>query len=80
MNYDLALYGIKKLNFKDNTLDIDPTVKGAKDEKLIYIQKQIYLPEIKTPITITIGVDEDPLEKNIAPVNWASLDYLRIII
>ncbi len=55
----------KKLNFKDNTLDITPTVKGAKDEKLIYIQKQIYLPEIKTPITITIGVDEDPLEKTL---------------
>ncbi|PMH46678.1 histidine kinase [Vibrio sp. 10N.286.49.B3] len=36
-------------------------VLGAKGEKLIYLQRSIYLPDIKQPITITLGVDEAPL-------------------
>ncbi|MGR6834205.1 ATP-binding protein [Aliivibrio wodanis] len=55
----------KKLTFKEDSLSIKPKVKGANNEELIYIQKNIYLPEIKQPITITVGLDEDPLEKTL---------------
>nr|VVV03931.1 Virulence sensor histidine kinase PhoQ [Aliivibrio wodanis] len=55
----------KKLTFKEDGLSIKPKVKGANNEELIYIQKNIYLPEIKQPITITVGLDEDPLEKTL---------------
>ncbi|MDD9194628.1 ATP-binding protein [Aliivibrio sp. S3MY1] len=55
----------KKLNIEEDPLDTKATIKGANNEKLIYIQKQIYLPEIKAPITITIGLNEDPLEQTL---------------
>lgn len=55
----------KKLTFEEDSLSINTKVKGANDEELIYVQKNIYLPEIKQPITITIGLDEDPLEKTL---------------
>ncbi len=35
---------------------------GANGEKLVYIQRNIYLPDVPTPITITVGVDEKPLQ------------------
>ncbi len=69
----------KKLTFEEDTLDISPNVKGANDEKLIYIQKKIYLPEIKNPVTITIGLDEDPLEKTLQQLTgqlWVILGLL----
>lgn len=55
----------KKLTFAEDNLSINTKVKGANNEELIYVQKNIYLPEIKQPITITIGLDEDPLEKTL---------------
>ncbi|BDU36719.1 ATP-binding protein [Vibrio nigripulchritudo] len=36
--------------------------RGANGEKLIYIQRNIYLPDFSSPITITVGLDEQPLE------------------
>ena len=69
----------KKLTFEEDTLDISPNVKGANNEKLIYIQKKIYLPEIKSPVTITIGLDGDPLEKTLQQLTgqlWVILGLL----
>ena len=69
----------KKLTFEEDTLNISPNVKGANNEELIYIQKKIYLPEIKTPVTITIGLDEDPLEKTLQQLTgqlWVILGLL----
>ncbi|MGD8112703.1 ATP-binding protein [Vibrio sp. TRT 17S01] len=37
-------------------------VRGAKNEKLIYISQAIYLPDFTHPVEIIIGLDEDPLE------------------
>lgn len=36
--------------------------RGANGEKLVYIQRNIYLPDFSEPITITVGLDEQPLE------------------
>ncbi|WP_375322510.1 ATP-binding protein [Aliivibrio logei] len=69
----------KKLTFEKDTLHLNPKVKGANNEKLIYIQKEIYLPEIKNPVTITIGIDEDPLEKTLQQLTgqlWVILGLL----
>lgn len=32
---------------------------------MIYIEQDIYLPELSEPVTITIGLDEDPLESTL---------------
>ena len=69
----------KKLTFEEDSLSINTKVKGANDEELIYVQKNIYLPEIKQPITITIGLDEDPLEKTLHQLTgqlWVILGLL----
>ena len=69
----------KRLTFEEDSLSINTKVKGANDEELIYVQKNIYLPEIKQPITITIGLDEDPLEKTLHQLTgqlWVILGLL----
>ncbi|OCH18969.1 MULTISPECIES: ATP-binding protein [unclassified Aliivibrio] len=69
----------KKLTFEEDSLSINTKVKGANNEELIYVQKNIYLPEIKQPITITIGLDEDPLEKTLHQLTgqlWVILGLL----
>jgi len=38
---------------------------GANGEKLISIQREIYLPDFSKPILVTIGVNEDPLENTL---------------
>ncbi|USD40069.1 ATP-binding protein [Vibrio sp. SCSIO 43135] len=44
------------------------TVRGAKDEKLIYISQTIYLPEFSKPVEVIIGLDEDPLEHTLTDI------------
>lgn len=43
-------------------------IKGARDEKLIVIEQIIYLPDFASPITITIGLDEAPLQDTLNSV------------
>ncbi|ATC57404.1 ATP-binding protein [Vibrio anguillarum] len=43
-------------------------VKGARDEKLIVIEQIIYLPDFPSPIIITIGLDEAPLQDTLNSV------------
>ncbi|MDE1209077.1 ATP-binding protein [Vibrio aestuarianus] len=43
-------------------------VKGAKDEKLTAIERTVYLPDFSGPITITIGLDEAPLQETLNSV------------
>lgn len=54
----------------DKSIQVEKTglktiARGAQDEKLIYIEREIYLPELSTPISILIGLDEDPLEETL---------------
>lgn len=69
----------KKFIFEDESFDINVNVKGAKNENLIYIQRDVYLPEISDPVTITIGIDEDPLENTLNKLTgqvWVILGLL----
>lgn len=53
---------------KDLTIKRSPihtSVKGPKEEKLIYIEQDIYLPEISDPVTITIGMNDNSLESTL---------------
>lgn len=43
-------------------------VKGAKDEKLTTIERTVYLPDFSGPISITIGLDEAPLQETLNSV------------
>mgnify|MGYP000299189574 CR=1 FL=1 len=46
----------------------DTLISGAKGENLIYISQSVYLPELNEPVTITIGLDEDPLESSLQQI------------
>lgn len=53
---------------KDLTIKRSPihtSVKGPKEEKLIYIEQDIYLPELSDPVTITIGMNDNSLESTL---------------
>lgn len=53
---------------KDLTIKRSPihtSVKGPKEEKLIYIEQNIYLPELSDPVTITIGMNDNSLESTL---------------
>ena len=69
---------------KDPTIKRSPihtSVKGPEKEKLIYIEQDIYLPSLSDPITITIGIDEDPLESTLAELTgqvWLILMLLFV--
>lgn len=69
-----------KIQHQDQTLrsrslwDMDIEVKkkqlytfssGVKEDRLIYIEREIFLPELSTPTHIIIGIDEDPLEETL---------------
>ncbi|MGF1753964.1 ATP-binding protein [Vibrio makurazakiensis] len=67
----------KNLSFKKKPLKL--TITGAKDEKLIYITQSVYLPDLNAPVTITIGLDEDPLESTLNQITgqiWLILSML----
>ncbi|MEZ9602358.1 ATP-binding protein [Vibrio sp. 10N.261.55.A10] len=62
-------------------LPIHTSVKGPEKEKLIYIEQDIYLPELNDPVTITIGIDEDPLESTLTELTgqvWLILMLLFV--
>ena len=69
---------------KDLTIERSPihtSVKGPEKEKLIYIEQDIYLPSLSDPITITIGIDEDPLESTLTELTgqvWLILMLLFV--
>ncbi|WP_299691479.1 ATP-binding protein [uncultured Vibrio sp.] len=57
------------------------SVKGPQKEKLIYIEQHIYLPELSEPVTITIGIDEDPIESTLSQLTgqvWLILMLLFV--
>lgn len=56
-------------------------IKGAKGESLIYVEQNIYLPELGDPVTIIVGLDEDPLESTLHKLTgqvWIILGLLFI--
>ena len=60
---------------------IHTSIKGPEKERLIYIEQDIYLPELTDPITITIGIDEDPLESTLTELTgqvWLILMLLFV--
>ncbi|MEZ8153863.1 ATP-binding protein [Vibrio splendidus] len=69
---------------KDLTIKRSPihtSIKGPEKEKLIYIEQDIYLPELNDPVTITIGIDEDPLESTLTELTgqvWLILMLLFV--
>ncbi|MBW3696763.1 ATP-binding protein [Vibrio sp. T187] len=67
----------KNLTVKKKPLKVQ--IYGAKNEKLIYISQSVYLPDLKNPVTITIGLDEDPLESTLNQITgqiWLILSLL----
>ena len=57
------------------------SIKGPDKENLIHIEQKIYLPEFSDPVTITIGVDEDPLESTLHDLTgqvWIILSLLFV--
>ncbi|MGC9493298.1 ATP-binding protein [Vibrio genomosp. F10] len=69
----------KSLSFKKKPLGL--TVTGAKNEKLIYITRSVYLPDLSVPVTITIGVDEAPLVSTVQQITreiWLILSLLFV--
>lgn len=54
-------------------------ITGAKEEHLITISQTVYLPDLDDPVTITIGIDEDPLESTLHQITgqvWLILSLL----
>ncbi|MGB1321448.1 MAG: ATP-binding protein [Vibrio gallaecicus] len=69
----------KNLSITDKP--IRKVIKGAKGESLIYVEQNIYLPELGDPVTIIVGLDEDPLESTLHKLTgqvWIILGLLFI--
>lgn len=67
----------KSFTFKKKPRDV--IISGAKGEQLIYISQSVYLPDLDEPVTITIGLDEDPLESTLHQITgqvWLILSML----
>ena len=77
---------IRSRSLWDKDMDIKRTtihtsIKGPDKEHLIYIEQLIYLPELSDPVTITIGIDEDPLESTLHDLTgqvWIILGLLFV--
>ena len=55
----------------DKTIQYKPLDKnayGARDERLITIEKALYLPDYDGPIHIIIGIDEEPIKSTLQPL------------
>ncbi len=51
----------KKIEYKDK----DEAAHGAKNEKLITLEKSLYLPEYDAPINVVVGIDEEPIKSTL---------------
>ncbi|OLQ90203.1 histidine kinase [Vibrio panuliri] len=60
---------IRSRSLWDRTIDFNKKKKqamGAKQEPLIYIESSLYFPEYNKPISILVGIDEQPIEDTVA--------------
>ena len=68
----------------DRTIESRPLknrLVGARNEPLIYIEKTLYLPEYRSPVHVTIGIDEKPIRASIAKLKsqlWVILGLLFV--
>ncbi len=51
----------QKIRYKEH----DQSAHGARDEKLITLEKVLYLPEYDGPIRVVIGIDEGPIKSTL---------------
>ncbi|OLQ93797.1 histidine kinase [Vibrio ponticus] len=60
---------IRSRSLWDRTIDFKQKKAqafGAREEPLIYIENSLYFPEYNKPISILIGIDEQPIEDTVA--------------
>ncbi|WP_114767109.1 ATP-binding protein [Vibrio rhodolitus] len=60
---------IRSRSLWDRTIDLEKKKQqafGAKEEPLIFIQSSLYFPEYNQPISIVVGIDEQPIEDTVA--------------
>ncbi|MBA5761572.1 ATP-binding protein [Vibrio sp. 404] len=75
---------IRSRSLWDRTIEFDKKNSdafGAKNEPLIYIKSSVYFPEYNKPITILIGIDEQPIEDTVSDLMgelWVILALLYI--
>ena len=56
----------KNIESRDNQHSFE--LFGAKGEKLLFISKTIYIPDITEPLNVIVGVDQDPLDDTLEMV------------
>lgn len=75
---------IRSRSLWDRTIEFDKKNSdafGAKNEPLIYIKSSVYFPEYNKPITILIGIDEQPIEDTVSDLMgelWVILALLYL--
>lgn len=75
---------IRSRSLWDRTIEFDKKKSdafGAKNEPLIFIETSVYFPEYNKPISILIGIDEQPIEDTVSKLMgelWVILALLYL--
>ncbi len=79
---DAGEHHLRSRSLWDKTIESQPlnnALMGARNEPLIAIEKTLYLPEYRSPVHVTIGIDEKPIRASIAKLKrqlWIILGLL----